>query len=49
MSRTTKIRVLGKQHERSLCSLKIEIPTNYPTNLIPTKLSFSNTKFKRHM
>ena len=42
VSRTTKIRDLGKQHERSPCSLKIEISTNYPTNLIPSKIPTQN-------
>ena len=37
-SRTTKFRDLGKQRKRSPCSLKIEISTNYPTNLIPSKI-----------
>ena len=45
-SRTTKVRDLGKQRKRSLCSRKNQISTNYPNNLIPTKL-FANSKFKR--
>ena len=36
MSRTTKFRDLGKQRERLPCSLKVEISTNCPANLIPT-------------
>ena len=45
-SRTTKVRDLGKQRERSLCSRKNQISTNHSYNLIPTKL-FANSKFKR--
>ena len=37
-AKITKFQDLGKQRERSLCSLKIEIPTNYPTNSIPSKI-----------
>ena len=40
--KTTKIRNLGKQRERSLCSLKIKISANYPTNLIPSKIPTQN-------
>ena len=48
--KTTKIQNLGKQRERSLCSLKIKISTNLPTNCIPSKILtqnvFQNPKFK---
>ena len=33
-----KFRNLSKQRERSLCSLKIKILTNYPTHLTPSKI-----------
>ena len=49
-SKTTKIQDLGKQRERSLCSLKIETPTNFPTNCnfeqIRTPKRFSNSKIQ---
>ena len=35
---TLKFQNLSKQRERSLCSLKIKILTNYPTNLITSKI-----------
>ena len=41
-SETTKIQDLGKQRERSLCSLKIKISTNLPTNRIPSKILTQN-------
>ena len=48
--KTTKIQNLGKQREQSLCSLKIKISTNFPTNHIPSKILtqnvFQNPKFK---
>ena len=48
--KTAKIQNLGKQRERSLCSLKIKISTNFPTNRIPSKILtqnvFQNPKFK---
>ena len=48
LQKTTKFQDLGKQRERSLCSLKIKILTNYPTYLTTqqnfNKKCFSNTK-----
>ena len=37
-AKITKLQNLGKQCERSLCLLKIEISTNSPTNLTPNKI-----------
>ena len=37
-AKITKFQDLGKQCERSLCLLKIEISTNFPTNLTPNKI-----------
>ena len=47
-SRTTKIRDLGKQRERSLCSRKTRISTNYPASPVRTKILCRTQKFKRH-
>ena len=42
IQKTTKIQNLGKQHEWLLCSLKIKISTNLPTNRIPSKILTQN-------
>ena len=47
MSRTTKIRNLGKQHKPLLCSQKTKISTNYPASLVLTKFFLELPKSKR--
>ena len=39
LQKNTKFQDLGKQRERSPCSLKIEISSNYPANLKSHQLS----------